>query len=77
MEEMKLNDKSWRKHAGQLTASVQEWNRQLSVFGTRIGPVHSSTLVVDGNLISSRKQADLPVFAKGMVDWLSSEKSRR
>ena len=29
-------------------------------------------LVVDGNLVSSRTPADLPVFARGMVDWLHS-----
>jgi protease I len=29
-------------------------------------------LVVDVNLVSSRTPADLPVFAKGMVDWLNS-----
>jgi len=29
-------------------------------------------LVVDGNLVSSRTPADLPLFAKAMVDWLRS-----
>jgi protease I len=72
-------------HAGWvlISAGILRGKRATSTVGIRDDMVNGGALwvdeplVVDGNLVSSRTPADLPVFAKGMVDWLSSEKPRR
>jgi protease I len=65
-------------HAGWvlISAGVLGGRRATSTAGIRDDMVNAGAawvddpLVVDGNLLSSRTPADLPVFAKGMVDWL-------
>ena len=67
-------------HAGWvlISAGVLKGKRATSTVGIRDDMVNAgalwedSPLVVDGNLVSSRTPADLPVFARGMVDWLLS-----
>lgn len=65
-------------HAGWvlISAGILRGKRATSTVGIRDDMVNAGAawvdepLVVDGNLVSSRTPADLPVFAKGMVDWL-------
>ncbi len=65
-------------HAGWvlISAGILRGRRATSTVGIRDDMVNAGAawvdepLVVDGNLVSSRTPADLPVFAKGMVDWL-------
>lgn len=65
-------------HAGwvPISAGILRGKRATSTVGIRDDMVNAGVtwvdapLVVDGNLVSSRTPADLPVFAKGMVDWL-------
>jgi protease I len=65
-------------HAGWvlISAGILKGKRATSTVGIRDDMVNAgalwtdAALVVDGNLVSSRTPADLPVFAKGMVDWL-------
>jgi protease I len=67
-------------HAGWvlISAGILKGKRATSTVGIRDDMVNAGALwvdaplVVDGNLVSSRTPADLPVFAKGMVDWLKS-----
>jgi protease I len=67
-------------HAGWVlvSAGVLKGRRATSTVGIRDDMVNAGALwvdaplVVDGNLVSSRTPADLPVFAKGMVDWLKT-----
>src|SRR5208283_80825 len=67
-------------HAGWvlISAGLLKGKRATSTVGIRDDMVNAgalwedSPLVVDGNLVSSRTPADLPLFAKGMVDWLAS-----
>jgi protease I len=67
-------------HAGWVLISggILKGKRATSTVGIRDDMVNAGALwvdaplVVDGNLVSSRTPADLPVFAKGMVDWLKS-----
>jgi protease I len=67
-------------HAGWvlISAGILKGKRATSTVGIRDDMVNAgvlwedSPLVVDGNLVSSRTPADLPLFAKGMVDWLTS-----
>ena len=71
-------------HAGWvlISAGILRGKRATSTVGIRDDMVNGGALwvdeplVVDGNLVSSRTPADLPVFAKGMVDWLSPERHR-
>jgi protease I len=61
-----------------ISAGLLKGRRATSTVGIRDDMVNAGALwedaplVVDGNLISSRTPADLPAFAKGMVEWLSS-----
>jgi protease I len=72
-------------HAGWvlISAGILRGKRATSTVGIRDDMLNAGAvwvdepLVVDGNLISARTPADLPFFAKGMVDWLASEKPRR
>ncbi len=65
-------------HAGWvlISAGILRGRRATSTVGIRDDMLNAGAawvdepLVVDGNLVSSRTPADLPVFAKGMVDWL-------
>jgi protease I len=65
-------------HAGWvlISAGVLRGRRATSTVGIRDDMVNAGALwenaplVVDGNLVSSRTPADLPLFARGMVDWL-------
>ncbi len=65
-------------HAGWvlISAGILRGKRATSTVGIRDDMVNAGAawvdepLVVDGNLVSSRTPADLPQFAKGMVDWL-------
>lgn len=67
-------------HAGWvlISAGILKGRRATSTVGIRDDMVNAGALwvdaplVVDGNFVSSRTPADLPVFAKGMVDWLKS-----
>jgi protease I len=67
-------------HAGWvlISAGILRGRRATSTVGIRDDMVNAGALwteealVVDGNLVSARTPADLPVFAKGMVDWLAS-----
>jgi protease I len=67
-------------HAGWvlISAGILKGKRATSTVGIRDDMVNAGAvwvdapLVVEGNLVSSRTPADLPVFAKGMVDWLKS-----
>ena len=67
-------------HAGWvlISAGILRGRRATSTVGIRDDMVNAGALwadealVVDGNLVSARTPADLPVFAKGMVDWLKS-----
>ena len=67
-------------HAGWvlISAGILKGKRATSTVGIRDDMVNAGALwedaplVVDGNLASSRTPADLPKFAKGMVDWLAS-----
>lgn len=67
-------------HAGwvPISAGILRGKRATSTVGIRDDMVNAgalwedSALVVDGNLVSSRTPADLPKFARGMVDWLAS-----
>jgi protease I len=67
-------------HAGWvlISAGILKGRRATSTIGIRDDMVNAgalwedSPLVVDKNLVSSRTPADLPLFAKGMVDWLKS-----
>jgi protease I len=67
-------------HAGWIlvSAGILRGRRATSTVGIRDDMVNAGALwvdeplVVDGNLVSSRTPADLPVFARGMVDWLKS-----
>ena len=67
-------------HAGWvlISAGILKGRRATSTVGIRDDMVNAGALwvdaplVVDGNFVSSRTPADLPVFAKGMVDWLNS-----
>jgi protease I len=67
-------------HAGWvlISAGILKGKRATSTVGIRDDMVNAGALwvdaplVVDGNLVSSRTPADLPQFAKGMVDWLTS-----
>jgi protease I len=67
-------------HAGWVlvSAGILRGRRATSTVGIRDDMVNAGAqwidepLVVDGNLVSSRTPADLPVFAKGMVDWLKA-----
>ena len=69
-------------HAGWvlISAGILKGRRATSTVGIRDDMVNAGALwedaplVVDGNLVSSRTPADLPAFAKGMVDWLSSRR---
>ena len=69
-------------HAGWvlISAGILRGKRATSTVGIRDDMVNGGALwvdeplVVDGNLVSSRTPADLPFFAKGMVDWLASPK---
>jgi protease I len=66
-------------HAGWVlvSAGILRGRRATSTVGIRDDMVNAGAvwvdepLVVDGNLVSSRTPADLPVFAKGLVDWLA------
>jgi protease I len=61
-----------------LHAGILRGRRATSTVGIRDDMINAGALwtdealVVDGNLVSSRTPADLPVFAKGMADWLKS-----
>ncbi len=65
-------------HAGWVlvSAGILRGRRATSTVGIRDDMVNAGALwvdealVVDGNLVSSRTPADLPVFARGMVEWL-------
>jgi len=65
-------------HAGwvPISAGILRGRKATSTVGIRDDMVNAGVtwvdapLVVDGNLVSSRTPADLPVFARGMVDWL-------
>ena len=65
-------------HAGwvPISAGILRGRRATSTVGIRDDMVNAgvtwvdSPLVVDGNLVSSRTPVDLPLFGKGMVDWL-------
>lgn len=65
-------------HAGWvvISAGLLRGRRATSTVGIRDDMVNAgvtwvdSPLVVDGNLVSSRTPVDLPLFGKGMVDWL-------
>jgi protease I len=67
-------------HAGWvlISAGILEGKKATSTVGIRDDMVNAGALwvdaplVVEGNLVSSRTPVDLPVFAKGMVDWLKS-----
>jgi protease I len=67
-------------HAGWVlvSAGILKGRRATSTVGIRDDMANAGALwvdaplVVDGNLVSSRTPADLPVFARGMVDWLRS-----
>jgi protease I len=67
-------------HAGWvlISAGILKGRRATSTVGIRDDMVNAGALwvdaplVVDGNLVSSRTPADLPAFARGMVDWLQS-----
>ncbi len=67
-------------HAGWvlISAGILNGRRATSTVGIRDDMRNAGALwvdaplVVDGNLVSSRTPADLPVFARGMVDWLHS-----
>ena len=67
-------------HAGwvPISAGILRGKRATSTVGIRDDMVNAGVswvdepLVVDGNLVSSRTPADLPLFAKAMVDWLRS-----
>lgn len=67
-------------HAGWvlISAGILKGRRATSTVGIRDDMRNAGVLwvdaplVVDGNLVSARTPADLPVFAKGMVDWLTS-----
>jgi protease I len=67
-------------HAGWvlISAGILKGRRATSTVGIRDDMLNAGVLwvdaplVVDGNLLSSRTPADLPVFARGMVDWLHS-----
>ena len=67
-------------HAGWvlISAGILSGRRATSTVGIKDDMVNAGALwvdaplVVDVNLVSSRTPADLPVFAKGMVDWLNS-----
>ncbi len=67
-------------HAGWvlISAGLLKGRRATSTVGIRDDMVNAGAtwvdapLVVDGNLVSSRTPADLPQFARGMVDWLAS-----
>lgn len=66
-------------HAGWvlISAGILRGRRATSTVGIRDDMTNAGAiwvdepLVVDGNLVSSRTPADLPVFGKGMVDWLN------
>lgn len=72
-------------HAGWvlISAGILRGKRATSTVGIRDDMVNAGALwvdeplVVDGNLVSSRTPADLPFFAKGMVDWLATGEPRR
>jgi protease I len=65
-------------HAGWvlISAGILRGKRATSTVGIRDDMMNAGAvwvdepLVVDGNLVSSRTPADLPQFARGMVDWL-------
>lgn len=65
-------------HAGWvlISAGILRGRRATSTVGIRDDMVNAGALwvdealVVDGNLVSARTPADLPVFARGMVEWL-------
>ena len=65
-------------HAGWvlISAGILRGRRATSTVGIRDDMRNAGALwvdeplVVDGNLVSARTPADLPVFARGMVDWL-------
>jgi protease I len=65
-------------HAGWvlISAGILRGRRATSTVGIRDDMVNAGAvwvdepLVVDGNLVSSRTPVDLPLFARGMVDWL-------
>ena len=66
-------------HAGWvlISAGILRGKRATSTVGIRDDMTNAGAvwldepLVLDGNLLSSRTPADLAVFGKGMVDWLS------
>jgi len=66
-------------HAGWvlISAGILRGKRATSTVGIRDDMINAGAvwldepLVLDGNLLSSRTPADLAVFGKGMVDWLS------
>jgi protease I len=69
-------------HAGWvlISAGILRGRRATSTVGIRDDMVNAGArwvdepLVVDGNLVSARTPADLPRFAKGIVDWLHENK---
>ncbi len=72
-------------HAGWvlISAGILRGRKATSTVGIRDDMVNAGAtwvdapLVVDGNLVSSRTPADLPAFAKGMVDWLERAEASR
>jgi protease I len=72
-------------HAGWvlISAGILRGRKATSTAGIRDDMVNAGTLwvdeplVVDGNLLSSRTPADLPAFAKGIVDWLGIQQNAR
>ncbi len=71
-------------HAGWVlvSAGILRGRRATSTVGIRDDMTNAGAiwedqpLVIDGNLVSSRTPADLPVFARAMVDWLSDREGR-
>jgi protease I len=72
-------------HAGWvlISAGILRGRRATSTVGIRDDMRNAGALwvdeplVVDGNLVSARTPADLPVFARGMVDWLRARNGVR
>jgi protease I len=72
-------------HAGWvlISAGILRGKRATSTVGIRDDMVNAGSLwvdepvVVDANLVSSRTPADLPLFGKGIVDWLDGASRRR
>ena len=65
-----------------ISAGIVRGRRLTSTVGIRDDLVNAGAtwvdepVVVDGNIVSSRVPADLPVFGRAIVDWLASRAAR-